>query len=89
MARRTRYTKRMVSQRIGAVQPPPETPIDEPMHRYTHTIPATLPHAIPTSTIQMGYIEESLARQNQMLLDILTAIDALTTTLAEKGDDDT
>lgn len=88
MARRTRYTKRMVSQRIVAGQSPVETTVEEePMHRYTHTIPTTLPNRMPIGTIPMCYIEESLARQNQILLDILTAINTLTEALTQESDE--
>lgn len=80
MAHRSRTRKIVGPRPIPAPEVTPPPLEEEPMHRYVHNIPASLPYTLPISatTPNFTYIEEALARQNQLLIDILSAINGLT-----------
>ncbi len=80
MAHRQRSRKIVGPRPIPAPEVTPPPLEEEPMHRYVHTIPTSLPqyHPVGTTATNDSYIEEALARQNQLLIDILSAINGLT-----------
>lgn len=49
----------------------------EPMKRYIHPIPFCCPPCPPSPPPELDGVLEALARQNQLLLDILGAVNAL------------
>lgn len=49
---------------------------EEPMKRYIHPIPT--PVLYPQPTQNLDWVMEAMARQNQLLVDLLGAVNALT-----------
>lgn len=54
-----------------------DLPREEGMKRYIHPIPCPCPSYGPGYTVDLDGVLEALARQNQLLLDILGAVNAL------------
>ena len=50
---------------------------EEPMKRYIHPIPCCCPLCPPAGPADLDGVLEALARQNQLLLDILSSVNAL------------
>ena len=78
---RQRRTSRPQRQVVTPILPPCPLEVEEPMHRYIHHIPAPIPQRPQVSTdvqTSLDYISERLAEENQLLVDILGAINALT-----------
>ena len=50
----------------------------EPMKRHSHPVPAPCPWYSPTWGGELDGVLEALARQNQLLLDLLGAVNGLT-----------
>lgn len=80
--------RNVTPQRTQIVAPAPAAPVaapalerEEPMHRYVHHIPAPRPtqmyHSADVQS-SLDYIAERLAEENQLLLDILGAVNGLT-----------
>ena len=51
---------------------------EEPMKRYIHPIPCCCPGWSAGSGVELDGVLEALARQNQLLLDLLGAVNGLT-----------
>lgn len=54
-----------------------DLPREEGMKRYIHPIPCCCPPHVPEYGAGLDEVLEALARQNQLLLDILGAVNAL------------
>lgn len=81
--RRPRVAPQKAQSTAPAVPTPPlevAVEVAEPMHRYTHHIPAPLPQRYPSPDTQtsLDYIAAQLAEETQLLVDILGAVNALT-----------
>ena len=50
---------------------------EEPMKRHIHPIPCCCPPYPPAGPADLDGVLEALARQNQLLLDILSSVNAL------------
>lgn len=74
MDRARRVAEEMLARRD--LEPDP-TCEEEPMKRYIHSIPCCCPTWPTGGMVELDGVLEALARQNQLLLDILSSVNAL------------
>ena len=74
LLQRARRTAQELLERREELEPPCE---EEAMKRYIHPIPCCCPPCQSGCETDLDGVLEALARQNQLLLDILGAVNAL------------